>query len=654
MSETAYTVPASLLLGLPILTFFVLWLGGKLLNKPAGWIGAFITAIGLITSIYYADIETLHTVKMSWALIGQTNIELSFRFDELTLIMLVIVHFVAFLVQIYSMSYLHGDPNLHRYFAFIQLFLFSMVGIVLAGNLLVMYIFWELVGLSSYLLIGFWYFKPRAVWAAQKAFVLNRIGDAAFLTGILMLFYYIGSTDFEVLAVSIQSLDPGILTGIGLCLFGGCMGKSAQFPLSGWLPDAMEGPTPVSALIHAATMVAAGIFLLARISFLLTPEAQIVIACIGTITMVIGAVKATQVWDIKRVLAYSTMSQLGLMVIAVGLGSWRTALFHLATHAFFKAGLFLSAGSVIHAVTPSDADDTFDPQDMRTMGGLQQHLPITFICFIICSSALAGLPFFSGFLSKDAIIVEAFLWAERHGAWAYLFPVIIMVSAGATAYYMTRQVWLIFLGEKRYQIFKSVHPHESPVMMLAPMVLLAVLSIFIWFSWNPFDASYGWFLELVGAEEFGHILWVPFVATAVTLISIFLAFRETKAEDPFSMYAGNSKNSIPLLKRLSGLNEFSRESFFIRSFAFVSAGLMQFESRILNSFVDGIAKWSIVMAHLLSWGDRNIVDGGVKLTVFTIRSAGQGVRGLQNGKIQSYYLVTVLGVVLLVLWLIVL
>jgi NADH-quinone oxidoreductase subunit L len=457
-----------------------------------------------------------------------------------------------------------------------------------------------------------------------------------------------------VLATSIQTLDPGILTGIGLCLFGGCMGKSAQFPLSGWLPDAMEGPTPVSALIHAATMVAAGIFLLARISFLLTPEAQIAIACIGMITMVIGAVKATQVWDIKRVLAYSTMSQLGLMVIAVGLGSWRTALFHLATHAFFKAGLFLSAGSVIHAVTPSDTDDTFDPQDMRTMGGLRKHLPITFSCFVICSSALAGLPFFSGFLSKDAIIVEAFFWAERHGVWAYLFPVIIMVSAGVTAYYMTRQVWLVFLGEKRYSIFKSVHPHESPVMMWGPMALLAALSIFIWFSWNPFDASYGWFLELVRAEEFGHILWVPFAATAVTLISIFLAFRETKAEDPFSMYAGNSKNSILLLKRLTGLNDFSRENFFLRPFAFMSAGLMQFEAKIVNSFVDGVAKWSVVMAHVLSWGDRNIVDGGVKLTVFTIRSAGQGVRGLQNGKIQSYYLVTALGVVLLVLWLMIL
>ncbi|MDQ6482464.1 NADH-quinone oxidoreductase subunit L [Dyadobacter sp. LHD-138] len=654
MSETAYTVPASLLLGLPILAFFILWLGGKKLNKPAGWIGAFVTAIGLAVSIIYADLETLHIVQFDWLVIGNTKIILSFRFDELTAIMLVVVHFVALLVQIYSMSYLHDDQNLHRYFAFIQLFLFSMVGIVLAGSLLVMYIFWELVGLSSYLLIGFWYFKPRAVWAAQKAFVLNRIGDAAFLSGILMLFYYIGSTDFEVLAVSITALDPGIVTAIGLCLFGGCMGKSAQFPLSGWLPDAMEGPTPVSALIHAATMVAAGIFLIARISFLLTPEAQIVIACIGTITMVIGAVKATQVWDIKRVLAYSTMSQLGLMVIAVGLGSWRTALFHLATHAFFKAGLFLSAGSVIHAVTPADTDDTFDPQDMRTMGGLRIYLPITFICFVICSAALAGLPFFSGFLSKDAIIVEAFFWAEAHGTWAYLFPIVIMLSAGLTAYYMTRQVWLIFLGEKRYQIFQSVHPHESPVMMWGPMALLAALSVFIWFSWNPFDASYGWFLELVGAEEFGHIIWVPFVATGVTVTAIFLAFRETKAEDPFSIYAGNSKNSIPLLQKLAGLNEFSRDVFFIKSFASVSKGLKQLEVRFIDAFVGGVAKWSVVLAHIVSWGDRNIVDGGVKLTVFTIKSAGQGVRGFQNGKIQSYYLVTALGVFLLILWLTVL
>ena len=260
MPDSAYFLPAYLLLGLPFSGFLLLWLAGKGFNKAAGWAGALITAAGLVISLLYADVQALHIVNLHWLTIGQTSIDITFRFDVLTCLMLLIVHFVALLVQLYSVSYLHGDKNLHRYFAFIQLFLFSMIGIVLSGSLLVMYIFWELVGLSSYLLIGFWYFKPRAVWAAQKAFVLNRIGDAAFLTGILMLFYYIGSTDFEVIALNLDTISPGVLTAIGLCLFGGCMGKSAQFPLSGWLPDAMEGPTPVSALIHAATMVAAGIF----------------------------------------------------------------------------------------------------------------------------------------------------------------------------------------------------------------------------------------------------------------------------------------------------------------------------------------------------------------------------------------------------------
>lgn len=652
MPESGYILPASLLLGLPFLVFLILWLGGKSLNKSAGWIGALFTVTGLVISILYADPNVLHTVRFNWLLIGSTPIELSFRFDTLTCVMLIVVHFVALLVQIYSISYLHHDKNLHRYFAFIQLFLFSMIGIVLAGSLLVMYMFWELVGLSSYLLIGFWYHKPRPVWGAQKAFVLNRIGDAAFLTGILMLFYYIGSTDFEILSITVDSISPGVMTAIGLCLFGGCMGKSAQFPLSGWLPDAMEGPTPVSALIHAATMVAAGIFLLARISFLLTFDAKIVIAVIGTITMLIGAIKATQVWDIKRVLAYSTMSQLGLMVLAVGLGSWQTAFFHLTTHAFFKAGLFLSAGSVIHAVTPSESDDGFDPQNMRTMGGLRKSLPVTFICFVVCAAALAGLPFFSGFLSKDAIITESFVWAGERGTWAYIFPLITVFSAGLTAYYMTRQVWLVFFGEKKYTVSKSVHPHESPALMYLPMVALASLSVFIWFSWNPVDAVSGWFLSFIGLYEPVHLTWVPFLATAVTVISIFLAYRETKTDNPFHVYSNSEVNPAPQKPAFSWLRDYSNEQYFLVPFSYLADLSKQFEKHIIDAFVSFIVKASVVLGHLISWGDRHVVDGGVKITVFSIKSAGQAVRGLQNGKIQSYFLVTVMGVFLLIIWLI--
>ncbi|TDE12315.1 NADH-quinone oxidoreductase subunit L [Dyadobacter psychrotolerans] len=649
MPDSAYLVPAFLLLGLPFLGFLAFWLGGRKLNKSAGYLGAALTFAGLVISILYAEPNTLHIIRFDWLVIGSLPIELSFRFDALTCVMLVVVHLVALLVQFYSVSYLHNDENLHRYFAFVQLFLFSMLGIVLSGSLLVMYIFWELVGLSSYLLIGFWYHKPRPVWAAQKAFVLNRIGDAALLTGILMLFYYIGSTDFEVLAVQTDSISSGILTSIGLCLFGGCMGKSAQFPLSGWLPDAMEGPTPVSALIHAATMVAAGIFLLARISFLLTFDARLVITIIGMITMLMGAVKAMNVWDIKRVLAYSTMSQLGLMVMAVGLGSWQTAFFHLTTHAFFKAGLFLSAGSVIHAVTPSENDPKFDPQDMRTMGGLRSALPVTFVCFVICASALAGLPFFSGFLSKDAIITEGFLWAAEYGILGYVFPIVIIFSAGLTAYYMTRQVWLVFFGEKRYQVSHAVHPHESPAIMYTPMILLAVLSLFTWFSWNPLDAASGWFLSFIGVTESEHLIWVPFVATSVTIVSIFLAYKQTTASNPFKIVSDQKE----LKQSFSWLNEFSNEKYFLAPFAYITNFSKLFEEKVIDAFVNFVTKASVVFAHFASWGDRNVVDGGVKLTVYSIRSAGQGVRNLQNGKIQSYFLVTVAGLFLLILWLVV-
>ncbi|MCF0072210.1 NADH-quinone oxidoreductase subunit L [Dyadobacter sp. CY261] len=648
MPDIAYHLPAYLLLGLPFLCFLVLWLGGKSLNKLAGWIGTLATAAGLLVSLTFADPGTEHIIRFDWLTIGSHVIELSFRFDTLSTMMLVIVHFVALLVQLYSTAYMHDDRNVNRYFAFIQLFLFSMLGIVMAGSLIVMYIFWELVGLSSYLLIGFWYTKKRPVWAAQKAFVLNRIGDAAFLTGILMLFYYIGSTDFEVLSLEIGTIPSGILTAIGICLFGGCVGKSAQFPLSGWLPDAMEGPTPVSALIHAATMVAAGIFLLARISFLLTVDARLVILVIGAITMVTGALKALKGWDIKKVLAYSTMSQLGLMVMAVGFGSWQTALFHLATHAFFKAGLFLSAGSVIHAVTPPDEDAGFNPQDMRTMGGLRKALPITFICFSICAAALAGLPFFSGFLSKDAIITEGFLWAAENGPLGYLFPVLVILSAGLTAFYMTRQVWLVFFGEKRFPAF--VHPHESPVAMWLPMALLSALSLFFWFSFNPFNAE-GWFLNWVGQEHGGHLVWVPFVASAVTFISIFLAYRQTSIGNPF-----NVNDPIPVSEPdqspWNWLRGYSNEQYFIIPFDIITKYLKAFEKNIVDALVDLVAKGSLVFGHFIAWFDRMFVDGLVHLTVFSIRSAGQAARNMQSGRIQSYYIVTVMGVFLLILWLV--
>jgi NADH-quinone oxidoreductase subunit L len=401
-------------------------------------------------------------------------------------------------------------------------------------------------------------------------------------------------------------------------------------------------------------MVAAGIFLMARISFLLTIDAKLIVAVIGTITMVTGAVKAAQAWDIKRVLAYSTMSQLGLMVIAVGFGSWHTAIFHLTTHAFFKAGLFLSAGSVIHAVTPSGEEKSFDPQDMRTMGGLRSSLPVTFICFVLCAAALAGLPLFSGFLSKDAIMAEGFVWAKNFGTWAYLFPIVVLFSAGLTAYYMVRQVWMVFLGEQRFKAFDSVHPHESPVQMWGPMALLAGLSVFIWFSWNPFHAGESWYLFLLGKEESVHLSWLPFLAGGVSVIAISLAWFQIRSKDPFGIYSG--EENLGLSQKKSFFNwtrDFERETFFLLPFTFMTSCLKRFEAGVIDAFVDFVAKGSVVAAHLISWIDQYIVDGGVHFTVFAIRSSGQAARKIQNGKIQSYFLATIAGVFLLILWLVV-
>lgn len=644
---------ALLLMVLPFLTFVGIVLAGRRLNHTAGWIAVASTLLGLLASILYAAPQEVTSIKYDWITLGSYSLPITLQFDSLTRVMLLLVHFIALLVQVYSVAYMKHDTDRYRYFAFLQLFIFSMLGIVLAGGLLVMYIFWELVGLSSYLLIGFWYKKPRAVWAAKKAFILNRIGDAAFLTGILLLLHYTGVTAFAELPGAVLSLSPLLLTIIGICLFGGAVGKSAQFPLSAWLPDAMEGPTPVSALIHAATMVAAGIFLLARIAFLLTPTAQLVVAVIGTITMLHGAWKAMHAWDIKRVLAYSTISQLGLMVLAAGVGSWQVAIFHLLTHAFFKAGLFLSAGSVIHALEPSDGQSTFDPQDMRTMGGLRRVMPRTFACFVVCAAALAGLPLFSGFLSKDAIFLAAFHRAAEVGSCYYIVAVLAVLAAGITAYYMVRQVWLVFMGESRFTAEMGVKPHESPILMWGPMAMLAVGSLFFWFSFNPIDAT-GWFLNLMAYQDDFHAFWVPVLSVLVTGIGLALGYRRAigagflPEDSKPGILADKTSTRFRVLADFD--NATQQHHFFIVPFQKIATFCLKIEKKVIDYIVNGFGRTAVILAHLLSWTDRNITDGGVKAVIATARGAGGVVRLFQNGKIQSYYVVTFVSILLLLLW----
>jgi len=424
----------------------------------------FVLTLQLYFALGHSGTPALAPTPLQWLVIGDlVKIEIGATVDHLSILMLLVVTGVGSAIHIYSIAYMKGDPGFSRFFACLSLFTFSMLGIVLSNNFIQIFIFWELVGVSSYLLIGFWFEKPSAAEAGKKAFLTNRIGDFGMMLGILLLWTQTGTFDFAELPAKIAAIPAGTLSLIAALIFCGAVGKSAQFPLHVWLPDAMEGPTPVSALIHAATMVAAGVYMLCRVAFLILPSetALMLISWIGGITALMAATIAIAQNDIKRILAYSTLSQLGYMVMAVGLTGITPAMFHLTTHAFFKALLFLGAGSVIHAL--------HHEQDIWKMGGLWKKMPITFWTFLIGTLALAGVPPLSGFYSKDSILLLAF---EHNKA---LFA-IGALTALLTAYYMGREVFVVFFGKPRDQHAYD-HAHESPLLMTLPLVFLSVLSI---------------------------------------------------------------------------------------------------------------------------------------------------------------------------------
>jgi NADH-quinone oxidoreductase subunit L len=553
--------------------------------------------------------------------------QFGFLFDSLTLMMLVLVNFIALLVEIFSLEYMENDPDLYRYFGFLSLFVFSMLGIVLTDNLFVMYGFWELVGLSSYLLIGFWYKKPEAVKASKKAFLMNRIGDVGFLIGIFAVYFYNNqSTDLTTFA------NFKLPTAYCLLLFCGTIAKSAQFPLHTWLPDAMEGPTPVSALIHAATMVVAGIYLLIRVSPMFDETTLAIIAGIGAITMILGSVYAIFQTDIKKTLAYSTVSQLGLMV--VGLGS-EASTFHLLTHAFFKAGLFLCAGAIIHAL--HHAGEDFDAQDMRLMGGLRKKMPFVFICYLVCSMALMGLPLFSGFLSKDAIISKwhffYYLASETEyieTSQYYILLIIILIAIGIilTAFYMTRQIWMIFFGEFRNEKVDIKSIHEGSWKMKFPIGILAILSTGFVFSINPLSIEHSWFGDFIGTKfEENHLIGI--ISTSFALIGIMAGYFTRHRIFTFQIPTfDNFYHKIfvnPTLK-LSNIIQF-------------------FDQRILDSLVNLLANLQVFIAKFIGWFDAKIIDGIPNGTVCCAGIIGRVTRSAQGGKVQLYVALAFLGLI---------
>jgi NADH-quinone oxidoreductase subunit L len=480
-------------------------------EKVIGAIGTGAVFLSFLVSCKYFfqligdSVKSHQSVIASWMSVGNLQVDWGFLLDPLSAVMLLVVTGVGSLIHLYSIGYMHGEEGYYRFFSYLNLFVFSMLMLVLGNNALVMFVGWEGVGLCSYLLIGYYFEKKSAGDAAKKAFVMNRVGDFGFLLGLFTIFWTLGSkhgvwtinfveiTENAHLLSGDMILGMGVTTAATLCFFLGATGKSAQLPLFTWLPDAMEGPTPVSALIHAATMVTAGVYMIGRMNilFAMSPTTMMVVALVGAATAIFAASIGFAQNDIKRVLAYSTVSQLGFMFVAMGVGAFTAGIFHLMTHAFFKACLFLGSGSVIHAMHHALHKEHLhdDPQDMRNMGGLRKKMPITFATYAICCLAISGLPFFSGFFSKDEILWWAF--ASTRGS--KLVWIIVVIAAIMTAFYMFRSLYMTFYGEQKTDARAKDHIHESPWVITLPLVVLAFL------------ATVGGFVGIPHAIDFAHI-----------------------------------------------------------------------------------------------------------------------------------------------------
>lgn len=692
MNESLLINISLLILFLPLFGFATVIIFGKRIPKLYLF-EVFIISAALLLSIlmmyfkfaYYLNKDII--AEFTWITMGGApssdfiKIDLGIKIDNLTVLMLFVVNLISALVHYFSIEYMHGDKKYTRYFAYLGVFTFSMLGIVLTHNLLMMYIFWELVGLSSFLLIGFWFEKKSASDAAKKAFIVNRIGDIGMFLGILIIFFTYGTFTFDTIFEQIKNgvipFNSGFwLTVTGILVFMGAVGKSAQFPLHVWLPDAMEGPTPVSALIHAATMVAAGVFLVTRIFVMLTADAMLFIAVVGAFTSLLAATIAITQNDIKKVLAYSTVSQLGYMVMSLGVGAYAFAFFHLVTHAFFKACLFLGSGSVIHAM--------HHEQDIQNMGGLRKKMPITYLTFLISTLAISGVPLTSGFLSKDGILAGTLAFGQLTGHW--LIPAIGFSVAALTAFYMFRLVILTFHGEPRDH-HKYDHAHESPRLMAIPLIILATLSIFIWYTPNPISSDAGWFLsswvktpETVTPEftrfdfmkdgaaaehanTHGEITHSPLYTESMhwahypaMFASLFVAGLGILFA--FLFYQWKKLDADKLSQKIKPLYNFSSNKWFIDELYDVTAVLgtlkfgdilYWFDQKIVDGIVNGSATVTRFTSRISGWFDTFVVDGLVNFTALFSGFVGFSFKKLQTGKVQTYIVFVVFSVIILLL-----
>jgi NADH-quinone oxidoreductase subunit L len=629
MTSALWLLPA-----FPLFGAFVLMVFGRRLGEPrSGWFAAAMPiASFLVTVSVYFDLlsrsseERNEVVTLfSWIPVGALNIDVALLADPLSITMALFITGIGSLIHLYAIGYMHGDPNFSKFFLYLNLFVFSMLMLVLGENLLVTFLGWEGVGVCSYFLISFWHTRDSAAVAGKKAFVTNRIGDFGVMTAMFLAFSTIGSVSYSSINEAAHSgvIAPVTATAIGLLLFVGACGKSAQLPLYLWLPDAMEGPTPVSALIHAATMVTSGVFLMTRMSPVLHASyewAPMVIACVGAATALFAATIAVAQNDIKKVLAYSTVSQLGYMFLAVGSGAYVAAIFHMVTHAFFKALLFLGSGSVIHGM--------HHEQDMRRMGALRKLMPVTAITFIIGWLAIAGVPPFAGFWSKDEILL--YVYANNRGLY-----VVGLITALLTAYYMTRQVIMVFYGEAKWKDHAKDHgahgdfePHESPKIMLFPLVVLAVLSVVGGAMQLPFSKKLHflehWLAPVVEESE-ASISKTWAYENKYVLLAVAVIVAVTGIAAAFAVYGKKKVKAV--------------EPRVLEQAWFYDAGAAK--------LVGGPGRAAF---NAVAWADSRIVDGAVNGTATLVRNVAGQVRKSQNGFTRVYAALMAVGAVALLAW----
>jgi len=635
MLASAWLIPV-----LPFLAFWLIVFFGRRLPGEGAYvaIGAMVVdALWSMAILGQALGGRTYEANVVWAVMGGRSVQIGYQIDPLTAVMLNVVTIVGSLIFIYSIGYMHGDPRYPRFFAYMSLFAASMLTLVLANNLLLLYVGWEGVGLCSYLLIGFWFERPAAARASMKAFVTTRVGDLFMFIGILLIFLTVGSLGFPAIFEAVEggALAGAPLTLAALLLFGGAVGKSAQIPLHVWLPDAMEGPTPVSALIHAATMVAAGVYLVARsyLLFFASPDhgALTVVAYVGGLTALMAATIGVVQTDIKRVMAYSTISQLGYMMMGLGVLGYTAGIFHLMTHAFFKALLFLAAGSVIHAMHTNE---------MPEMGGLARVMPRTYWTMVIGALALSGIPPFAGFWSKDEILLEAF-HHDRVLFW------IGLAGAFITAFYVFRMIFVTFSGRLRSA---AAHPHESPAVMTVPLMVLAGFSALIGFVGAPWWGNpFHHFVSFEAAEGAAFDPTLALLSTVVGLAGIFTAAAVYYWRwIPSASLRAAAGPLYTLLVRKYYWDEFYQWAV-VRPLLWIARRLRIFDIYVIDGAVNAVGMIFVGLTRLYRIFDLYVVDGAVNLVGWVTKTLGAVLRYGQTGAPQNYLLAIALGVILLVI-----